>query len=160
MTTDMRKDATGIYAAAWNKVAPGGSLPSGHSQVDTTKKMRQELYKLRCDEKEEEWRKKVALQKRQHVGMRVKTDDYWGTVLSTKATLKKATVHFDLQADGERPSDQEFSKDDIQKFVDATKGLEDPHPLLQAPRKEYAQGDARRLVGRPVPHLVGARSAV
>ena len=41
LTTDMRKDATGIYAAAWNKVAPGGSLPSGHSQVDATKKMRQ-----------------------------------------------------------------------------------------------------------------------
>jgi len=41
LTTDMRKDATGIYAAAWNKVAPGCSLPSGHSQVDATKKMRQ-----------------------------------------------------------------------------------------------------------------------
>ena len=58
------------------------------------------------------------------------------------------------------PSDQEFSKGYIQKFVDATKGLENQHPFLQAPRKEYAQGDARRLVGRPVPHLVGARSAV
>ena len=136
LTTDMRKDATNIYAVAWSKVAKNGKLPSGQSQLDAIKRMREQLYKLRCDAKEEESRKKAALQKKQHVGMRVFTDEGWGTVLAAKATLKKGFVRFDLQADGKKRKDKEFSQDDIQKFVDATKGVKDPVPPVQAPRKE------------------------
>jgi hypothetical protein len=136
LTTDMRKDATGIYALAFSKVAPGGKLPSGQSHADAMKRMRQELFKRRCDEKEAESRKKAEREKRQHVGMRVFTDKGWGKVLSTKVTNKKATVRFDLQADGKKPKDQEFSQDDIKKFVEAAKGLKDPVPPVLPPRKE------------------------